>query len=182
MLASYPEGVDANKNNDAEASMEETMKIIKACRSLRASYNIPNKTLTKFFVKVSGPGEAAAKAQLDDIKNLGKASEVVLNPPEADTPTTVGTVIVDDQLTVLMDVKGLIDFDVEIKRLQKSLKSNSPLIATLSNKIAADGYAENVPDDLQKSNSEKLESLQKTKTELEEAIANLEKLQALEKS
>lgn len=182
MLAPYPECVESYKNEEVENSMAETMKIVKACRSLRASYSIPNKTLTKFFVKVSGPGEAAGEAQLDDIKTLGKASDLVLNAPDSDVPATVGTTIVDDQLTVLMDVKGLIDFTVEIGRLQKTLKSTLPQIDQMEKKMAADGYEEKVPDDLKALNTERLEALRKKKADLEEAIASFEKLQVLESS
>ena len=36
--------------------------------------------------------------------------------------------IVDDSVTVLMDLKGLVDFKVELARLQKGLKSTLPQI------------------------------------------------------
>jgi valyl-tRNA synthetase len=180
MIAPYPECVESYKNEEAEESMANTMKIVKACRALRASYNIANKVLTHFYLKVSGPTEAAVIAQLDDIKTLGKASFVDVNPADADIPDTAGTVIVDDQLTVLMDVKGLVDYDIEIKRLKKNLNSTSPSIKALESKLSADGYAQNAPDDLKASNKEKLEALLIKKTELEGAIANFERLRALD--
>lgn len=180
MIAAYPECIDAYKNEEAEESMANTQKVIKACRSLRQSYNIANKVQTHFYLKASGATEAAVKAQIDDIKTLGKASAVEINIPDADIPETAGTVIVDDQLTVLMDVKGLVDYKVEIKRLQKNLKSTIPTMQTLVNKMAVDGYEVNAPDALKLANTERLEALQKKKTELEEAIANFEKLELLD--
>ena len=158
--------------------MMYTMKVVDACRSLRASYNIAHKTETHFFVKVTGPGEPFIREQADDIKTLGKASIVDINETES---VIVGTVVVDDSLTVLMDVKGLVDYEVEIARLQKSLKSTVPAIETLERKMAADGYAEKVPKDLQEANQQKLESLNGKKSEVETAIASLEKIQLLDK-
>jgi len=178
MIAKYPECTEAFKDDAAEESMAYTRKVIEACRSLRASYNIPHKTQTHFFIKCSGPGEAAIREQVDDIKTLGKASAVDINGKESEI---VGTVVVDDSLTVLMDVKGLVDYKVEIARLQKSLKSTMPAIETLQRKMAADGYAEKVPMDLQEANKTKLESLLGKKTEVGTAIENLEKLQLLDK-
>ena len=179
MLAPYPEAVEAYMNDEVEESMKNTMTVVNACRSLRQSYNIPNKTLTRFFLTCSGDFETASVQQMDDIKTLGKASDVEVN---VDAPETVGTAIVNDQLTVLMDLKGLVDYKQEISRLQKNLKSTLPSIQTLENKMSAADYAEKVPEDLQLKNREKMEALQKKKTDLEEAIANFERLALLEES
>jgi valyl-tRNA synthetase len=181
MIAPYPECIDSYKNEEAEESMANTMKAIKACRALRASYNIANKVQTHFYLKASGPTEAAATAQIDDIKTLGKASAVEINVADTDMPTTAGTVIVDDQLTVLMDVKGLVDYQVEIKRLKKNLNSTIPSMQTLEKRMAIDGYEDNAPDDLKQSNQEKLEALTIKKSELEGAIENFERLALLDK-
>jgi valyl-tRNA synthetase len=169
MIAPYPEVNQLYKNEASEESMAHSMNVIEACRSLRASYNIAHKVQTHFFVKITGPGEAAVRGQIEDIKTLGKASAVDINETESEI---VGTVVVDDTLTVLMDVKGLVDYKVEIARLQKSM---------LEQKMAAKGYEDKVPEDLKEENKKKLESLLGKKSDLEEAIANLQKLQLLDK-
>jgi valyl-tRNA synthetase len=182
MLAPYPETHNSYKNEAVEQSMMNTMAVVNACRSLRQSYNIANKVQTHFFVNVSGLALHAVLDQLDDIKTLGKASAIDINLSPADTPETVGTAIVNDQLTVLIDLQGLVDYKVEIGRLQKNLRSTLPTISTLEMKMATDGYTENVPNDLQKANLEKLDSLLKKKCDLEEAIANFERLALLDKN
>jgi hypothetical protein len=48
--------------------------------------------------------------------------------------------------------------------------------------MVAEGYEEKVPQELKEANAKKLESLLVKKTELEETIANLEKLQLIETS
>ena len=179
MLAPYPEADDNFMNEEAEKSMDETMKIVKACRSLRSSYNIANKTLSVFYLKASGPTATAASKQTSDIQTLGKASEVHLNVAESEVPATVGTLVVDDQLVVHMDIKG-VDFTVEIARLQKTLKTTTPQIETLQKKMSADGYETNVPDELKASNIAKMEALVKKKEDVEAAIANFERLAAME--
>lgn len=177
MISKYPEAVEAYKNDASEESMTYTMKVVKACRTLRDSYNISHKIQTHFFVKISGPGEAAIVDQVDDIKTLGKASSVDINGTESEI---VGTTIVDDTLTVYMDVKGLVDYNVEIDRLKKHLKTTEPAIESLEKKMAMEGYDEKVPEDLKRTNSEKLDSYLVKKKELAEAIANLERLQLLD--
>jgi valyl-tRNA synthetase len=180
MLSSYPECNTSYKNEVAEESMVVTMKVVKACRSLRASYNIVNKQLTHFFVKITGDANIeAATSQTSDIMTLGKASKVDINPAEDTIPQTVGTVIIDDSLTVLMDLAGLVDFQKEIARLRKDLQGAKKPLESLEQKMAADGYQTKVPEDLQQANLEKLESLKKVVSDIDEAIANFERLALL---
>jgi valyl-tRNA synthetase len=179
MLAKYPEFRSSNVDEDAERLMAETMKVVRACRSLRASYHVPNKTLLRFFIKASRDCASDATRQLADIMTLAKASTVEVNA--ADVPRTVGTFILDDQLTVFMDVKGLIDFDVEIRRLNKNLHEALPQIQALEERMEADGY-QNAPDTVRKSNQDRLESLRKKRSELEAALTNFESLKRLEDS
>jgi len=182
MVAKYPECNDEYKDARSEESMATTMKVIAACRSLRASYNIVDKKQTHFYVKISGSGETDIANQVDDIKTLAKASAVDINAPEDSIPQTVGTVIIDEQTTLMMDLKGLVDYEAEIKRLNKTLKGTLPVLTKLETTIAAPGYTENAAETLQQENQEKLEGLQKKKADIEEAIANFERLALLDKS
>jgi valyl-tRNA synthetase len=181
MIATYPQCNDSYKNAGVEASMQRTMTIVKACRSLRASYQIANKVLTKFYVKVT-EGEDAVKAQADDVKTLGKASTIDVNIAEDSLPTQYGMDVVDDQTTVLMDIKGLVDYDVEIKKLEKNLKKTMPALQNLEKKMNANGYEEKASDDLKAANAEKLEGLKKKVSDINDAIENFKKLALLEKN
>ena len=111
---------------------------------------------------------------------LGKGSAVDVNVEDSSIPESVGTQIVDDTLTVLIDLKGMVDFKVEINRLNKNLKQAKNPMQQLENKMIAVGYEEKVPDDLKKQNVEKLEGLKKKITDIEEAIVNFERLLSLE--
>lgn len=175
MLAPYPECKEAYKNADSEKSMAIAMKVIKACRSLRSSYNIVNKVLTKFYLKLEGATDVAAvEKHIDDIKTLGKGSSVDVNV--SDMPQSIGIVVVDDQTTVCMDLAGLVDFQAEIKKLEKSLKQTLPAANNLEKKMAAAGYEANASPDLKAANIEKLAGLKKKIGDIESAIENFKKL------
>eukprot|EP00566_Odontella_aurita_P002277 CAMPEP_0113586882 /NCGR_PEP_ID=MMETSP0015_2-20120614/34560_1 /TAXON_ID=2838 /ORGANISM="Odontella" /LENGTH=1123 /DNA_ID=CAMNT_0000492401 /DNA_START=165 /DNA_END=3536 /DNA_ORIENTATION=+ /assembly_acc=CAM_ASM_000160 len=183
MLASYPKCIEAYKDPIAEESMNVTNKIIGACRSLRSSYQIPNKTPTHFFVRVTpGPAEDAVRNQTDDVKTLGKASVVDINPDDASIPSSHGTVIVDEHTKVMMDLTGLIDFDAEIKKLEKTLGKTAPVLSNLEKKINAPGYDAKVSPEFKKVNAEKLEGLRKKKDDIEGAIANYREMAEAEKA
>jgi len=180
MLADFPHCNDAYKNPIVEESMASIMKIIKTCRSFRSSYDIANKQLTKFFLRITGEGEQFARNQTDDIMTLGKASSLKINPDEGTVPQSVGLAVIDDQTTLLMDLTGLVDFGAEIKKLQKSLQQTLPALKTLEAKMAAPGYEENVKEDLKIANVEKYAGLKKKVADIEEAIENFDRLAKLE--
>jgi valyl-tRNA synthetase len=179
MLARYPECIEAYKNDEVEAGMAITMDIVKACRSLRASYNINNSKLTHFFIKMTS-GKEVAKAQATDIATLGKASQVDVNPPAESIPESTGIQVVNDAITVMVDLKGMVDYKQEIQRLTKSLKKTSNPMDTLKRKMGADGYEDKVPEDLKKQNAEKLAAYEKEVNEIQDTIANFERLMSLE--
>jgi valyl-tRNA synthetase len=181
MLTEYPVVNDSFKNDKSEESMSLTLEIVKACRSLRSSYNIQPKDLTHFFVKMTDEGQAAAAlTQVDDIKTLGSGSQVDINPPDANVPDTVGTMVVNDSMTVLVDLKGMVDFKTEIGRLNKNLGKAKGPMEQLEKKMVTSGYQENVPEDLKQENVEKLSGLKKKCADIEEAIVNFERLLNLE--
>jgi len=179
MLAKYPEIIDSYKNDECEESMTLTLEIIKACRSLRASYNIQPKDLTHFFIKMT-EGANTIQAQVDDIMTLASGSKVDINPPDTDIPDTVGTMVVNNAITVLVDLKGKVDFKTEIGRLNKNLKKAKGPMEQLEIKMKTTGYQEKVPDDLKSANHEKLNGLKKKCADIEGAIASFERLLTLD--
>ena len=112
---------------------------------------------------------------------LGRASVVDINVNDADIPQSVGIVVIDDQTTLLMDLTGLVDYEAEVNKLNKTLKSTVPAMENLEKKMNMPGYEENVKEDLKEANIVKLEGLKKKVADIEEAIANFERLALLEK-
>mmetsp|Transcript_20106 Transcript_20106/g.36669 ORF Transcript_20106/g.36669 Transcript_20106/m.36669 type:complete len:1094 (-) Transcript_20106:194-3475(-) len=183
MLAQFPLCNDAYKNLECEASMEATMNIVRACRSLRQQYNIATKVLTHYFVKIAtGQAEDAAKSQTDDIKTLGKAAHVDINLDEEAIPKSVGIVVVDESTTVLMDIKGLVNYAAEMKKLEKQLSKTTGPMKQMETKMAAPGYEENVSDEVKATNTERLEAMKKKAADIEVAILNFKNLDEIEKS
>ena len=66
--------------------------------------------------------------------------------------------MVDDKLSVLVDLKGLVDADAEIKKLQKELKTVEPLVAKLEAKIKDARYLAKAPEKQRVQDREKLKA------------------------
>ena len=73
-------------------------------------------------------------------------------------PKGCGQKLVDDRLSVLVDLKGLVDADAEIKKLQKELKTVEPLVAKLQAKITDERYLAKAPEKQRVQDREKLKS------------------------
>lgn len=183
MLTKFPECNDAYKNLECEESMRITMNIVRACRSLRQQYNIANMVLAHFFVRtVSGQPEDAVKSQSDDIITLGKASCVDINCDEGSIPKSVGIVVVDEATSVLMDIKGLVDYAAEIEKLEKQLSKTIGPMQQLEARMAAPGYEGNVSNEIKATNTERLDAMKKKIADVEDAITNFRNLAALEEA
>ena len=81
---------------------------------------------------------------------------------------------------MVLYLKGMVDYEKEIARLNKEMKKAKGPLDQLEKKMAADGYAEKVPENLKKQNVEKQEGLKKKISDIEEAIVNFERLMSLE--
>ena len=94
-----------------------------------------------------------ATSQNGDIVTLDKASKVDVNIDdvnidEKEILKSVGVQVVDDTSTVWIDLGGIIDYKVEIQRLNKTLKSAKVSLEQLERKMKADGYKEKAPEAL----------------------------------
>ncbi len=79
-----------------------------------------------------------------------------------------------------MDLTGLIDYDAEIKKLEKALSKTTPSLEQLEKKMSAPGYAEKVSEVVKKANLERLDGLKKKAVETQSAIDNFKRLKGLE--
>ena len=81
---------------------------------------------------------------------------------------------------MLMDIKGLVDYNAEIKKLEKQLSKTTAPMEQLETKMAAPGYDDNVSEEVKAANNERLDGLKKKAADIEEAIANFKNLAELE--
>ncbi|CAD7088868.1 unnamed protein product [Hermetia illucens] len=154
-IAPYPEIENCPwRNEQVEKDVEFVQKAARVIRSARSDYNLPNKTKTDAYVKCT-----------DDATNN------ILKKYAADLATTSYSVIFFDQeppagcaiLTITgqcevhLVLKGLIDVDKEIEKLQKKCDGLKNTVSKLEQAMAVPDYETKVPAEVQESNKEKLE-------------------------
>ncbi|XP_073956319.1 valyl-tRNA synthetase isoform X2 [Choristoneura fumiferana] len=169
-VASYPTESDAPwRAEDLESDVDTVLKMIHLIRSTRAEYNITNKQKTTAHLVLS------PELKVDELRGLFKNLQSLANSElsEEQPPTGCSILTVSDKIEVHLVLKGLIDPQKEITKLEKKKETLSQTITKLSQAMAADDYTTKVPAEVQKTNSEKLKQSQGEVERLQAAIETL---------
>ncbi|XP_063624402.1 valine--tRNA ligase isoform X1 [Cydia splendana] len=169
-VASYPIESDAPwRSEDLESDVDTVLKMIHLIRSTRAEYNLTNKQKTTAHLVLSPELKVAELKAL--FKNLQSLANSELS--EEKPPVGCSILTVSDKIEVHLVLKGLIDPQKEISKLEKKKDTLSQTITKLCQAMAAEDYATKVPADVQKGNSEKLAQSQGEIARLQAAIETL---------
>jgi len=174
-VSDYPELSNSPwKNDSLEKEVEFVQKAAKVIRSARSDYNIPNKIKTEAYVVCQ---DAQSKAILQkfasDLSTTAFCSNI-----DFDTTPPVGCAIltVSGQCEIHLVLKGLIEIDKELAKLQKKKEQLEVTIQKLDQSMAAADYAVKVPVDIQENNVEKLSQ---AKSEIERVISAMDTLKLM---
>ena len=112
MLAPYPAGDASFANAKVEEGMKVVMSAVSACRAMRQTYNIANKDRPNFYAKCGPDRAAVLTAQRSDVETLGKGNLKI----NEDAPKASAVSVLDDDLTIYMDLAGMVDPAKEVRR------------------------------------------------------------------
>eukprot|EP00903_Cladosiphon_okamuranus_P022267 g20474.t1 len=177
MVAPYPLADERFANPQAETNMTAVKAAIHAGRSLRSSYGIVPSAKAEFYLKSSSAERhAVITKQASDFATLAKASKAI-PIMDAEPPEGCAVHIIDDQSQVYVQLRGMVDFDAEIKKLKKQLEDKiEPQIASLLKKMEAPGYVDKVPEGVRESNSKKKAEYEAQKESVLKAMQQFEGL------
>ena len=160
MVAPYPTLKNSpflKRDSVVEDRTALVLKCATAARSLRAQYDLKVKVPAKFFVIFKDPALASHfEAQKDDFITAVNAESLQLLNTSETQPPGCAIFIVDEAVTVLIDLKGLVDVDAEIAKLQKQIADLAPLINKLQAKQCDPTYLEKAPEKLRQADADKL--------------------------
>ncbi len=150
MTASWPEcgdfaahGADAT----AEKEMELVIEVISGLRNIRSEMNIaPSMELR---VEVQAETEAVATQMthaMSTIMTLARLSACEVKMP-GDRPKGVATAIVDGA-AVFVFLEGVVDFDKEMARLEKSIAKSEKEMKGINGKLNNQGFMAKAPEDV----------------------------------
>jgi len=178
MIANYPCPVPAWANAQVEVDMTIVKDAINGARSVRHDYKIPNHVKAAFFFRSEAPEvRAALLSQADDFCCLTKASSLTWIGAQEQPPagSNCSVQVLSDRLTLLVDLTGVVDVEVELTRLGKEQERLKPLIESYRRKIAAPAY-DKVPEAVRITNSEKLAAAEAELAVVDAAVLSFSKM------
>uniref|UniRef100_A0A1X7UQH7 Valine--tRNA ligase n=1 Tax=Amphimedon queenslandica TaxID=400682 RepID=A0A1X7UQH7_AMPQE len=155
---SYPK-----KGGVREEAIEEEMKLVQetvtAIRRLKQDY-LPPKARPE--VSLIMKDESAGKilnSYLETMITLSQINSLVLLAPDTPPPRGCAFTTIGNQCLVYMQLKGLVDAQKEINRLEETLAKKSGQRDKFVKTTEVDGYTEKVSIEFRNANQEKIDGL-----------------------
>eukprot|EP00088_Acartia_fossae_P003005 TRINITY_DN11252_c0_g1_i1.p1 TRINITY_DN11252_c0_g1~~TRINITY_DN11252_c0_g1_i1.p1 ORF type:complete len:641 (+),score=87.25 TRINITY_DN11252_c0_g1_i1:1-1923(+) len=157
------------RNIAIEEEVKFIQKVAGVIRSTRADYNLPNKTKTELYLRVFCDTSAGIlKRYATVIETLATCSKVVVTESP---PSGCAIVTVSDKVSAHLNLKGLIDPSKEVDKLEKKKAVLLQQIEKLNSLNTAKDSK--MPEEVRRSNLEKLTQSQTEVARLTDAIAVL---------
>jgi len=173
-VSRYPKAANFEADPVAEAQINLMMDTIKNIRSVRGEYKLTPKQKTDVYVETKS---AEAKDALEPLSgmmaSLSSSGNVVF---ANEIPVGCSVSVVNDEVNVHIMLKGVIDFEKELKKVEKNMKDLTVKLAQLEKKMTIGDYAAKVPQNVQQADGEKCESLRSEINESQKAIDGIKQL------
>ncbi|RKP09452.1 tRNA synthetases class I-domain-containing protein [Thamnocephalis sphaerospora] len=159
MLASYPVAVDAYNCPSAETGFDTVFAIVRSIRSLMTQYNI---TANASVYVTAGTEELCTlvESQSRTIMTLSKGcKEVFTLRPSDPSPAGCALASLSEQCSIQLLVKGMVDIDAEVAKLENKLGKARTGLKTLQAKMSIDSYETKIPANVREANDAKAKNL-----------------------
>lgn len=170
-VAAWPEVDTAFHNESASKEMKRLVSIIKAVRNIRAEVDTPMSKQIKMLI------QAENETVVTELERNRNYLERFCNPSELtislniEVPEKAMSAVVTGA-ELFLPLEGLIDFDKEIKRLEKELEKWTKEVERVQKKLGNQGFVNKAPqtvvDDEKQKKQDYLEKHAKVKARLEE--------------
>ncbi|MBZ4687287.1 MAG: valyl-tRNA synthetase [Clostridia bacterium] len=167
MLSSWPESEEVLEFVDTVDKMNTIMEIIRGLRNIRGEMNVAPSKKAHVIIYTKDPDkEKFLRENVSYIANLVNAEPVELVNKLSNKPEKAAIAVVPG-VEAYMPLEGLIDIDLEIKRLQKEKDNLNKELQRIEKKLANEGFLNKAP----------AEVVEKEKIKKEETRAKLNSIQ-----
>jgi valyl-tRNA synthetase len=163
-------------SDTAALEMDVVREVVTAIRNIRTENRI--KPSEKIAVRISPKDDRAQKilgnnktaimtlAKVDpcDITEAGSLSKCAV------TPVRIGGL----EINVIVPLEGLVDFDEEIKRIERVIEKTQKDIMVMTSKLGNENFLKNAPEELVKQDKDLLDGLKGQLVSLQESLARFQ--------
>lgn len=170
MVSSWPQGDKNLVDEQAEKDMFLIMDVIKGIRNIRGEMNIVPSLKVEALVSLKAPELAATiKQGLKHIEKLANVSNVEVflylseKPQKAATSVAAGA-------EIYVPLEGVIDFDVELQRLDKEFVEVNKELDRVTRKLSNDDFVTKAPTEVVEKEKLKKSEFEEKKSVLENRL------------
>ncbi|TGE31938.1 valine--tRNA ligase [Desulfosporosinus sp. Sb-LF] len=172
MLQPWPE-VPAYKDSLAEKNMTLLMEAIKAIRNIRAEMKVsPGQKVEIMILAPDEVQRTVLETGKPDILKLAGGASLELFESIAEKPSQAASAVLEG-VEIYLPLKGLMDLDKEIVRLEKEISIATQEIQSLDVKLNNPGFTSKAPAAVVAKERERLEGILSRKTALEDRVREL---------
>ncbi|KAG9026395.1 hypothetical protein FRB95_008882 [Tulasnella sp. JGI-2019a] len=159
MMAAYPIHDKELDFPDAEKAFDVVFSIIKTTRSLAAQYNLGFNV--RLHIQTIEAEAERMRSQIPTIITLTKGcKEAAVVTSVQDVPLGCGSAVVNADVSVHVLVKGMVDLDDEITKIEKKLDLVRISADKLQKTMSQGNYEEVIPENVRLANTEKMRTLE----------------------
>ena len=144
-------------NKSLEDEMEILKSLISSIRTIRSQMNVPPNKLCKMIVQCNSEQKSILNSHSLIIKSLAKIETIEMTE-DIKKPSQSATTIVDN-MEIFIPLKGIIDFDIEKKRLQKRIKELNNHLIGANSKLKNKEFLKRAPKNIVDREKEKKEDM-----------------------
>ncbi|MEH0022255.1 MAG: valine--tRNA ligase [Desulfobacter sp.] len=142
-----PENYDAVRDKNSETQMEFLFGLISGIRNIRSEMNIQPSMKIKVLANTEDEQEKLLIAENKSvIANLATLESLYFC--DADNLPASAATTVTGNTTCFVSLEGVIDFDKEIKRLEKELEKNTKELMGIQKRLNNDSFLEKAPENV----------------------------------
>ncbi len=171
-LAAWPAADESARDPQVEHAFSQMQELVSAARNIRSQMNVPPQTAMALHVRAEDAETARDLGGLVALATpLARASEITIGVGLAKPPASASAVL--EGATLFVPLGGLIDLEIERRRLGKEHERLASLIGATRAKLANASFVERAKPDVVQAERTKLTSLETDLAKVEGAIADL---------
>ncbi|MGI1657701.1 MAG: valine--tRNA ligase [Desulfitobacterium sp.] len=158
MIQAWPQ-VKGYQDSSAEKQMNQIMEVIKAIRNIRAEMNVqPGKKAEIILVAPEQETLGVLEMGKDSIRLLAGGSQVDVVANLEVKPAQAASAVLEG-VEVYLPLRGLLDLDKEIARVEKEIAQAFQEQSRLAGKLNNEGFVAKAPEQVVAKEREKLEGI-----------------------
>ena len=170
IVARWPEQEDARLDSDVESKMALIQEVVGAVRNIRGTMSVPPGRRADVLLKTNSDEAAQILESASGyVCELARVGQLTIGSDVARPPASASAVVRD--LEVYVPLKGLIDLDVERKRLEKEIGGLEKALKGLAGKLRNEGFLKNAPPEVVEKERQKQQEYEATLERLRENLS-----------